>query len=326
MDILFLIGGLALLIVGGDLLVRGAVRIATRLGVSPLVIGLTLVGFGTSTPELVTSIQASFAGAPGIAIGNVVGSNIANILLILGISAVLTPIAIQSAALKRDGLTMLAVAVAFAVLAALLPFGRVLGAMFVAALALYIYTAFRQESAGGGDHGAVYDKAEAAQEVDPALRPDKTASAGGLLAPVVMGVGGLVLVVLGGKFLVDGAVALARAFSIPETVIGLTIVAVGTSAPELVTSVMAALRRQSDVAFGNIVGSNIYNLLGIAGLTALVAPVEVPPEIVRFDNLVMVAVSIAMVAFAWTGLRIGRREGGLLLGGYAAYLFVLWPL
>lgn len=326
MDILFLVGGLALLIVGGDLLVRGAVSIATRLGVSPLLIGLTLVGFGTSTPELVTSIQASLAGAPGIAIGNVVGSNIANILLILGISAVLTPIVIQSAALRRDGLTMLAVAVAFAVLAALLPFGRLLGAVFVAALALYIYTAFRQESAGGGDHGAVYDKAEAAQEVDPAFRPDKSAGAGGWLVPVALGVGGLVLVVLGGKFLVDGAVALARAFSIPETVIGLTIVAVGTSAPELVTSVMAALRRQSDVAFGNIVGSNIYNILGIAGLTALVAPVEVPAEIVRFDNLVMVAVSIAMVAFAWTGLRIGRREGGLLLAGYAAYLFVLWPL
>jgi cation:H+ antiporter len=325
MNILLLVGGLALLIAGGDLLVRGAVRIATRLGVSPLVIGLTLVGFGTSTPELVTSIQASFAGAPGIALGNIVGSNIANILLILGISALVSPIVVQSSALKRDGVVMVVVAIAFAVIAAFFPLGRMVGVLFVVALALYIFTAFRQESVAGAEHGAVYDKAEAAGSVDPAFRPVASSAGGGWATPIGLALAGLVLVVLGGKFLVDGAVNLARAFEISETVIGLTIVAIGTSAPELVTSVTAALRKQSDVAFGNIVGSNIYNILGIAGLTALIAPVETPPQIITFDNPVMVAVSLAMLLFAWTGFRIGRREGGVLLAGYAVYLVMLWP-
>jgi cation:H+ antiporter len=261
---LLLIGGLALLVVGGDLLVRGAVAIATRLGISPLVIGLTLIGFGTSTPELVTSVQASLAGAPGIALGNIVGSNIANLLLIVGISALVTPIAVQSKALKRDGAAMVAVTLAFVLLAPIVPFGRWLGTGFVAVLAAYIVHAFRQESASSADHGAVFDKAEAAQELDPALRPAPTAAAGGWIAPVLVTLGGLALVIIGGRLLVDGAVALARAFAISETVIGLTVVAIGTSTPELATSVVAALRRHADVAFGNVVGSNIYNILGIA--------------------------------------------------------------
>jgi cation:H+ antiporter len=326
-DLLLLLGGLVLLVAGGDLLVRGAVRVAERMGVSPLVIGLTLVGFGTSTPELVTSIQASLADAPGIALGNIVGSNIANILLILGISALVAPMAIQSAPLRRDGATLIAATLAFVALAALVPFGPLFGAACVAALAVYLYVAFRQESVAGAEHGAAYDKAQAAQDVDPAFRPEAPGrgAGGSLLVPILTAIGGLVLVVLGGKLLVDGATGIARAFAIPETVIGLTIVAIGTSAPELVTSVVAAVRRQSDVAFGNVVGSNLYNLLGIGGLTALLAPTEVPPEIIRFDNPVMLAVTVLMVAFAWTGLRIGRREGGLLLAGYVVYLAVLWP-
>ncbi|WP_040616230.1 calcium/sodium antiporter [Oceanicola granulosus] len=320
-----LLGGLALLIAGGELLVRGAVQVATALGVSPLVIGLTLVGFGTSTPELVTSVQAALAGAPGIAYGNVVGSNIANILLIGGIAALLFPIAVTSASLKRDGATMLAVAVVFAGAAALFPLSRALGAAFVLALALYVYMTFRQERAQSrADHGALYDKNLALQETDPATVPSALPRKP-LLVSALIALGGLALVVLGGKFLVDGAVSLARGFGISETVIGLTIVALGTSMPELVTSVVAGLKRQGDVAFGNIVGSNIYNLLGIAGITALMAPGPVPQEIVSFDNLVMLAVSVLLVAVAWTGLRISRREGALLLAGYVAYVFVIWP-
>ncbi|WP_420566126.1 calcium/sodium antiporter [Thalassobaculum sp.] len=320
-----LLGGLVLLIVGGELLVRGAVRVATRLGVSPLVIGLTLVGFGTSTPELVTSLQAGLAGAPGIAYGNIVGSNISNILLIVGVSALVFPIAVQSGALKRDGGVMIAVAAVFAGLAALLPFGPWIGAALLAALATYIYVAFRQERVATPDgHGAAYDKGVALQDADPGTVPDAR-SAGSLPISLVTAVVGLALVVLGGHFLVGGAVALARGFGISETVIGLTIVAIGTSMPELVTSVMASIRRQSDVAFGNIVGSNIYNILGIGGMTALVAPGAVPAEIVGFDNLVMVGVSVLMMAFAYTGLRIGRREGALLLAGYGTYLYMLWP-
>lgn len=325
MTALLILGGLALLVAGGDLLVRGAVGVAARFGVSPLVIGLTLVGFGTSTPELVTSVQASLAGSPGIALGNIVGSNIANILLILGLSALLTPIAVTSNALKRDGATMVAVAAGFALVAGAFELGRVLGAAFVALLAVYIFLAFRQEQATPTEHGAAFDKAEAAQGFDPGLRLEETARQPSMLWSLAISFIGLGLVVAGGKFLVDGAVALARAYDISETVIGLTIVAVGTSTPELVTSVLAAIRKHSDVAFGNIVGSNIYNILGIGGATALIAPTVVPTQIVRFDNVVMVGVSLLVFLFAWTGYRIGRREGALLMFGYLVYLAALWP-
>jgi cation:H+ antiporter len=320
-----LVGGLVLLIAGGELLVRGAVQVAAGLGVSPLIIGLTLVGFGTSTPELVTSLQAALTDAPGIAYGNVVGSNIANILLIVGTAALLSPMLISSSALKRDGAVMLAVAVVFSIFAFAMPLGRAVGAVFVAALVSYIYVAFRQEcSATSPEHGAIYDKSLALQETDTALTPPAQPQKS-LLVSTLVGLGGLVLVVIGGRFLVDGAVSLARGFGISETVIGLTIVAVGTSMPEFVTSVVAGLRKQGDVAFGNIVGSNIYNILGIAGFTALIAPGAVPVEIVHFDNLVMIAVSLALISFAWTGLRIARWEGALLLGGYVAYVYAIWP-
>ena len=323
MTALLILGGLALLVVGGDVMVRGAVKIATRLGVSPLVIGLTLVGFGTSTPELVTSVQASFAGSPGIALGNIVGSNIANILLILGVSALVAPIVVSASALKRDGAIMVAVVLLFAAVSPLFDLSRPVGFVFIALLAAYIIYSFRQEQvAPADDHGAAFDRGEAASEVGAGLGRGEKASLG---VSIAMALGGLALVVVGGKLLVDGAVALARGYGISESIIGLTIVAVGTSAPELVTSVVAAARRQSDVAFGNVVGSSIYNILGIGGATALIAPTSVPVEIIRFDNIVMLAVSVLMFALAWTGFRIGRREGALLVSGYCAYLFVLWP-
>ncbi|NNU82172.1 calcium/sodium antiporter [Halovulum dunhuangense] len=327
--VLTLLAGFALLIAGGEFLVRGSVQVATRLGVSPLVIGLTLVGFGTSTPELVISVQAALSDAPGIAYGNIVGSNIANILLIAGVAALISPMAIASTALRRDGAVMVAVAALFAMLSLAMPLGRLVGAAFLAMLMAYVYLAFRQERRAPAadhtaDHGAVYDKSLALQEADPALAPPHP-PARSLGWSAAIALGGLVLVVLGGRLLVSGAVTLARDFGISETVIGLTIVAVGTSMPEFVTSVVAGLRRQGDVAFGNIVGSNIYNILGIGGATALIAPGAVPVEIVRFDNLVMIGVSLALVAFAWTGLRISRREGAALLAGYGIYLFVLWP-
>ncbi|MBK1622153.1 calcium/sodium antiporter [Afifella marina] len=320
-----LAGGLILLVVGGELLVRGAVRVAAGLGVSPLVIGLTLVGFGTSTPELVTSVQAALAGAPGIAYGNIVGSSIANILLIAGIAALVSPMIIASSALKRDGVVMLAVAIVFSAVAFTMPLGRVAGGLFVAALLAYIYLAFRQERAAApAGHGAVYEKSAALQETDAALVPAQPPQTS-LLVSALIAIGGLVLVVMGGRLLVDGAVALARSYAISETVIGLTIVAVGTSMPELVTSVVAGIRKQGDVAFGNIVGSNIYNILGIGGFTALASPGAVPQEIVAFDNLVMIGVSLAFVAFAWTGLRIARWEGAALLCGYVGYVYAIWP-
>ncbi|MFC3166905.1 MULTISPECIES: calcium/sodium antiporter [Paracoccus] len=324
-----LVGGLILLMLGGELLVRGAVQVATRFGVSPLVIGLTLVGFGTSTPELVTSVQAALSGSPGIAYGNIVGSNIANILLILGIAAIITPIAVSSNALKRDSTIMVLVTVVFAIVAALVPMGLLAGLVFVAALAGYIFAAFWQErglAAGALDdaHGAAFDKSLALQEADPALKGTSDIGRSAFLS-ILIAIAGLALVVLGGNLLVSGAVGLARSFSISETIIGLTIVAIGTSMPELVTSVMAALRKQTEVAFGNVVGSNIYNILGIGGFTALIAPTNVPSEIVRFDNLIMIGASLVLVAFAFTGRRISRREGAVLVAGYAAYVALIWP-
>jgi cation:H+ antiporter len=311
------------LIAGGEFLVRGAVAVAERLGVSPLMIGLTLVGFGTSTPELVTSVQAALIGSPGIAVGNIVGSNIANILLILGLSAAITPIAVTTLALKRDGSFVALTAAMLALLPFVGALNRVVGVVFIALLLAYIAYAYFQEKAGApAGHTAAFDKGEALEGALPHRGTDSTRA---LVQSLAMALGGLALVVFGGKLLVDAAVGLARGWGVSETLIGLTIVAVGTSMPELVTSVMAALRKQSDLALGNILGSNIYNILGIGGITGLIAPTAIPPEIARFDAPVMVAVSALMMAFAWTGLRIGRREGVVLAAGYAAYVWAIWP-
>lgn len=319
-----LIAGLVLLLGGGELLVRGAVRLAAAIGLSPLVIGLTVVGFGTSTPELVTSIEAALSGTPGIAIGNIVGSNIANILLILGTAALIFPIAVGSAALRRDGTIMLGAAVLFAVLSALMPLGRLLGAGFVVVLLAYVVIIVRVELRANARPGALFDKALALEEADPGLSSGAD-SKGGLLLAAGFCIAGLALLISGGSLLVDGAVSLASQMGVSDTIIGLTIVAVGTSLPELITSVIAALRRQADVAFGNIVGSNIYNILGIGGVTALMAPLTVPARIVSFDNIAMVLASAIVLFFAFTGRRIRRWEGGVLLAGYCLYVYLIWP-
>ncbi len=328
MDIaLPLIGGLLLLALGGELFVRGAVQIAERLGVSPLLIGLTLVGFGTSTPELVTSVQASLAGSPGIAVGNIVGSNIANILVILGLSALLVPIAVGRGALWRDGTVALVVACSLAAVAMFGALDRIVGSLFLIGLAGYVVYAWRQERRPGPhDHTAAFEKAQAYQETHPrpASKPTTTAWQAWSMA-AGFSVVGLVLVILGGRLLVDAAVELARGVGVSEVVIGLTIVAVGTSLPELVTSLVAAYRRHADVALGNILGSNIYNILGIGGATALIAPTPIPTEIARFDVWVMVLVTAALIVLGRSGWRIGRREGAGLLACYAGYVWWVWP-
>jgi len=330
MDAILYIGlGLFLLVLGGELLVRGAVQLAERMGVSPLLIGLTLVGFGTSTPELVTSVQASLAGSPGIAVGNIVGSNIANILVILGLSALISPIAVGSRALARDGVLVAATAALLVAIGFGWTLDRLAGVAFVALLCGYLVLAWRTERAGA-DHSAAFEKAQAFEGVHPTGVHQAGASApraglGGVALSLSFALGGLALVVVGGGYLVDGAIALARRLGISETVIGLTIVAVGTSMPELVTSIVAAFRRQADVALGNVLGSNIYNILGIGGVTALIAPTAIPDQIVRFDAPVMLAVSLGLLWLARSGWRIGRREGGLLLAGYVAYVWTIWP-
>ncbi|MEM9797818.1 MAG: calcium/sodium antiporter [Pseudomonadota bacterium] len=293
--------GLALLVAGGETLVRGAVSLAARLGISPLLIGLTIVGFGTSTPELVTSLQAAFAGSPGIAMGNVVGSNIANILLILGVAALLSPVLVGRESFRRDG-----AALGIATLAALAivltgDLTRLFGLLLFLGLLAYLFVTYQSERTATDPHADL-------------------AAKGGLLGPLVLTIIGIALTVLGARFLVSGAIDLAERAGISDAIIGLTIVAVGTSLPELVTSIMAAIRRQSAIAFGNVIGSNIYNILGILAVTALVHPISVPDQIANFDIWVALAATIALMAMAVTGWRITRREGAMLLIAYGAYL------
>ncbi len=307
MALLLILIGFVGLAIGGELLVRGAVAVARRLGVSPLMIGLTLVGFGTSMPELVTSVQAALVGAPGIAVGNVVGSNICNVLLILGAAAVLRPVTASAGAFRRDGAVLVGASLLclWAILSG--DIGRLVGALFVLLLVGFIaFIYFAERGATAGPHAAEAD----------ATAPVR----GGLGVAIPMFLGGVALTVLGARFLVMGAIDLALAMGVSDAVIGLTVVAIGTSLPELVTSVVAAIRRQSDVAFGNVIGSNIFNIFGILGVTALVQPIAVPAEIARLDIWVMLGATATLLVVTVTGWRITRWEGGLMLGGYAAYL------
>jgi cation:H+ antiporter len=324
--ILALLGGLVLLVIGGELLVRGAVSLAERLGVSPLLIGLTLVGFGTSMPELVVSVEASRAGAPGVAIGNIVGSNISNILLILGISALILPLAVSASALKRDGSIGVLAAVAFALAGITVGLTWVVGLVLSACLIAYLVFAYRQESRIDTviieGRGAAFDKALAFEQVDaPRMKP--LPGLLGWIVPILVAIVGLAVIIFGGRTLVSGAVEIARLLGMSEAVIGLTIVAVGTSMPELVTSVMAVLKRQTDIAVGNVLGSNIYNLFGIGGVTGLIAPTAFPPEIARIDSWVMLGASVALMIFAFNG-RITRSEGAALLAAWIGY--TVWLL
>ncbi|WP_035724476.1 calcium/sodium antiporter [Fodinicurvata fenggangensis] len=311
---LFIVAGLGLLLLGGEMLVRGAVASATRLGISPLLVGLTLVGFGTSTPELLTSINAALSGSPGIAVGNVVGSNIANILLILGLSALLSPLLVDPAALKRDGAMLLVVSLAACLLVPSGEVTAVMGGGMVATLMAYVVWCYLQESRSQ-DAGAHMHRHEAEAFVPVHASP--------LWRSLTMALIGLACTLAGAKLLVSGAIELAAAAGLSETLIGLTIVAVGTSLPELVTSVMAALRRQSDVAFGNIVGSNLFNLLGILGVTALVEDISIPQKILDRDLWVMLGATLLLLVAAWSGCRLSRLEGGIFLGGYLVYIAVL---
>lgn len=303
MEYLQLILGFALLVAGGEALVRGAVSAATRFGVSPLLIGLTLVGFGTSTPELVTSLQAALGGFPGIAVGNVIGSNIANILLIVGVAAVIMPMTVDAQAFRRDG-AALAIATALAVAVILLgTLERWMGGVLVMALLAYIWVAYKTD-------GVAVPSSEV-----PGVAP----AYGFVWVALGLAVGGIALTIFGARLTVDAAVTLALLWGMSETVVGLTVVAVGTSLPELVTSVMAALRRESGIAFGNVIGSNIYNILGILGVAALVQPIPIPPQIAQLDVWVMTAATILLIMAVVAWQRIGRGVGLAFLGAYAAY-------
>ncbi len=303
--------GLIVLTGGAELLIRGAATLARRFGLSELLIGLTLVGFGTSTPELVSSVQAALMGSPGVAVGNVVGSNIANILLILGLSAVIAPIAVEAKAFKRDAPALAMATLLIIGVSMTGTIGRVSGLIFLVALAAYIALAYFTERETPGEPEKQRHEDEAAELPAGPKSP---------LLDIVLVVAGLALLMIGAKFLVGGAINVASALGVSETVIGLTVVAVGTSLPELVTSTMAALRGKSALALGNVVGSNLYNLLGILGVTAVIAPLATPPEIIAFDNWVMLAATALMIVFAFSKNSVSRLEGGALVAGYGAYL------
>lgn len=309
-QLLFAALGLALLGLGGDLLVRGAVNIAAVMGVSPLFTGLVLVGFGTSMPELATSIDAALRGSPGIAAGNVIGSNIANILLILGVTALLRPIPAEPRSFRRDA-PVLAVATLAACAAVLWGgIGRLPGLAFLTMLSAYLGWTYRLERRREDEPARLH-----ADEGALLQAPGRT-----LRSALILTVAGLVGILVGADLLVDASIAIAGALGIPEAVIGLTVVAIGTSLPELATSIVAALRRQTDIALGNVIGSNIFNLLGILGTTALVSPLDLAASALAIDAWILLGVTALLLLFALSRARIVRLEGAAFLALYAAYL------
>lgn len=308
LDLLFLFGGLALLFVGAEGLVRGAASLALRIGITPLVVGLTVVAFGTSAPELVVSVQAALGGTGGIAIGNVVGSNIANVALILGVAALIRPLRVEAQLVRFDMPMMVAVT---GLLVALLwdktlsrPEALLLLAGFAAYIAFTLYQARRSRTL--------------LLTLDAAL-PQPVSSR---LRDVAYLVGGLLALGLGSTGLVHGAVAIAGALKIPDAVIGLTLVAVGTSLPELATSSLAAYRGEGDLAIGNVVGSNLFNVLGILGVAALVRPLYAP-GLTPLDLGALLIAALLILPLARSGFVLSRREGVLLLAFYGAYTFLL---
>ncbi len=304
--------GLAFLVFGGDGLVRGAVGLAHRLSISPLVIGAVIVGLGTSAPELAASMTAALSGAPGLAVGNVAGSNIANILLVAGAGAALTPLATRPAAVGRDTTIMLGVTLLVMALLATGAIGHGAGAILALFLAVYIVGTIWWDRRDGEQ--AVTHEGEAELAGAP---PDTLPFA------IAFTAGGLIAVLAGAQSLVFGAVGLARDWGVSDTVIGLSVVAVGTSLPELAATLAAARRGQGAVAVGNVIGSNLFNLLGVLGLTALVTPLPTPLEVWRIDMWVMALAAAALAVFTFVFGRISRPAGAVLLGCYALYILSL---
>jgi cation:H+ antiporter len=310
MTYFLIIAGFALLLFGGESVVRGSVALAQRLGISPLIVGLTIVGFGTSLPEMVVSVNAALVGSPGLAVGNVVGSNIANILLILGVAAIIAPIAVSPGAVKRDLLGMSAVTLVYVGLGMS---GQIVfwqGALMLIALMSYIgFTVWH-------DNKSNDEVAELHREEAPEMGtiPLRTVSIAGII------IVGLFAVVVGAEWLVTGATTLAMEFSVPEEVIGLTVVAIGTSLPELATSIVAAYRGHSDVCVGNVLGSNLFNLFGITGVTAMFTPLPFSDKIVSFDLWILLAVTALIIPFMLSGRRINRLEGSILLALYVGFI------
>ncbi|HAE58029.1 MAG TPA: sodium:calcium antiporter [Anaerolineae bacterium] len=318
MIIVLLLGGFISLLLGAEILVRGASRLAAAFGISPLVIGLTVVAFGTSAPELAINLQSAFTGQANIALGNVLGSNIMNVLVILGLSALIIPLVVNQQLVRQDVPIMIAVTILVWWMASDGSIGFLDGIILFAGLLAYIVfniVQSRKETSAEVREEYEHEFAEKEKHTPRSMTIN--------LGQVAFG---LVCLTFGAGWLVDGAVALARLFSISELVIGLTIVAIGTSLPELATSVVAAIRKERDIAVGNVVGSNIFNLMAVLGLTGLIAPggIPIPASALAFDIPVMVAVAVITLPVFFTGGHmIFRWEGGLFVALYAIYVGVM---
>lgn len=314
-DILFVLAGLAMLIAAGDATLRGAVGLSRRLGLSPAVIGLTVVGFGTSMPELVVSVQAALEGRPGFAVGNAVGSNIANSFLILGAGALIAPLRCEPRAMRRDGGAMLAVTVLCVLIALTGQITAWQGAIMLLVLIGFITWSYRQDRKWADLPAALHEKeANVLTNI-----PMNGWLIGVLLAAGFLGLAG------GATMMVDGAANIAQRIGISDAVVGLTVFAFGTSLPELAAAMMAASRGHTDVAVGNVIGSNIFNILGILGAASLVAPLPFEPSMRTVDIWILLGASLVLMPIIMTGWRVSRREGAVLLACYTAYMAsIVW--
>ncbi|MBT6096187.1 MAG: calcium/sodium antiporter [Rhodospirillaceae bacterium] len=300
--------GLVVLVGGAELLVRGAVMLAERYGVSPMVIGMTVVAVGTSAPELVVSVRAALEGAPGLAVGNVVGSNIANVLLILGVAALIMPIKPSEAGLRRDGAMLVGGTLLFMALAARGELGTFAGILLLIGFFVFLAISYWRDKGGNGD------AAESLEEFEGWPK-----SALGSAIAVIVGLAGLIG---GAEVLINGGVEIARSWGVSEEVIGLTLFAFGTSLPELAATVVAAWRGHAAVGLGNVLGSNLFNILGVAGTTALVAPLPISAQVISFDMWVMLASTLILVPVLAIGWRISRFTGGVLFAVYIGYIWL----
>lgn len=317
MDLVAAVLGLAILLGAGDALVRGAVALSLRLGIPALLVSLTVVAFGTSAPELLISVQAALDDAPGIAFGNVVGSNIANVLMVLGVPAVISAIDARDCDSRRNYAMMIGASVVYIVLCFMGPLDWPQGLLLLGLLSLVLYDAYRaardhrRAGACAAAEGADDDLPEEIADADPNMPVWKLA--------LFLGVG-LIGLPAGAHLLIEGARGIALSWGVSEAAIGLTLVALGTSLPELATTVMAAMRRQADVALGNVIGSNIFNILAIMGVASFFGPLEVPPGILRIDLWVMLASAVVIAPFICGKMVLGRTAGAVMIAAYVGYV------
>jgi len=309
---ILMLGGLALLFVGGEALLRGSVAISTKLKVSTLLVSMVVVGFGTSAPEFLVSILAALQGAPSLALGNVLGSNIANILLILGVSAAISPVICEGKQILRDTFAVLLATLLLGLLTFVGEVNAWVGALLLTLLIAYLTTVYRLER-----QAEVSVKNEAIKDIDEDV-PGHTM---GIKGAVLVGIAGLIALSLGAHFLVKGATQIALAYGVSDAVIGLTIVAVGTSLPELATALVSAYRGHAGVVLGNVIGSNLFNILGVLGATAIAAPIPLEGKIAEVDVWIAVAVAAILIPATLTGKRLSRMEGIVFLILYVLFVY-----